>query len=138
MPLEGLPEQLRQPVRPTISRREFDRGVPRVTVRLLFEAELLAGARGSNYARAEERRTVELTADRLTMKTARELIDKLISWGADPIGFGLKFRRKFATLEQWYAFGWRNHIPELSVTVQMQTRLRRFGAVLEPMGSGED
>lgn len=105
----------------------YQNGRPVVHVRLLFEAELVAIPGGTNYARPEARRRLERAAERFAEGTMEEVLRKLIAWEADPVGFGLLYRGRAATLEAWDAYDWRRHVKDLSVDVESVMRVRRYG-----------
>lgn len=114
------------------TRAAFVAGKPRVSLRLLFEGELLAAPSGVDYVRVENRQRLEAAAAAFSEKTIRGLLDKLHDWEADPVGFGHKFRKHFATWSDWQAYDWRRHVKDLKVDVTVQMRVRRFGLMTGP------
>lgn len=110
----------------------LQKGKPRVRGRLLFEGELLATPGGTDYVPAESRVKLEQAAVRMADQTIRTLLTKLREWGADPVGFGHKFRNQFADWPAWVAYDWRSHIPDLEVDVTTEMRIRRYGMYTGP------
>jgi hypothetical protein len=53
-----------------------------------------------------------------------------VEWRADPVGFGLRFRKHFRTWPDWERYNWRQQLPKLQVRVEVLMRLRRFGMTM--------
>lgn len=106
----------------------FERGKPRVTVRLIFEGEVLSGTK--NYRNDAIRRRVEAAARTYMEVRIQQVLQRTAEWGVDPMGFGLLFRTKFLTWEEWVQYDWHRRVPELKVQVQADMRIRRFGLVM--------
>jgi spore germination protein KC len=109
---------------------------PRVSVRILFEGELLAVPGGTDYVHQENRVRLEAAAAKYAEGVARDLLAKTQDWGADPVGFGHKFRKRFATWPEWEQYDWPKHIKDLKVDVSMQMRVRRYGLFTGPDRTG--
>lgn len=105
-------------------------GRPRVTVRILFEAEVLAAPGGTDYTRPDARQRLEQATGRFTEANMRRVLDRLRAWGADPVGFGHLFRGHFARWEEWEAFDWAKRVPDLQVEVAVDVRVRRYALTL--------
>jgi Ger(x)C family germination protein len=101
---------------------------PAITVRLLLEGEVLTGT--SDFRRPEERRRLEQLAADHMKETADRVVSRLLEWRADPVGFGLRFRKHFRTWPEWEHYQWRQQLPRLQVRVEVIMRLRRFGMTL--------
>jgi spore germination protein KC len=110
----------------------YQRGKPHVQVRLLYEGEVLAVPGGTDYVPAGERVRLEQAAADHAETLIRELLVKLRDWGADPVGFGNIFRRKFATWDSWVEYDWRKRVPDLTVDVSVKMRIRRYGLYTGP------
>lgn len=110
-----------------LNRVSLNGGVPRVHVRLLFDAEVLSGQ--GNYTGTAFRRQLEEAAARFMEEQARQALAKAREWEADPVGYGLKFRRLFRRWDEWDQFRWRSQIKKLEVTVEAEMRIRRFGLI---------
>ncbi|HYG60251.1 MAG TPA: Ger(x)C family spore germination protein [Symbiobacteriaceae bacterium] len=102
-------------------------GRPHVTVRILFEGEVVSTLGGTDFTKPEARRRLELAATRFADKTIGELLGKLSEWEADPVGFGLLFRGRAASLDAWEAYNWRGRVKDLTVVVETDMRVRRYG-----------
>lgn len=100
---------------------------PRVAVRLLFEGEMVAG--DADFTRPDHVHRIEAAAAQHMRELTRRVLDRLQQWQTDPVGFGLLFRGRFGTWQEWEAFGWRQQIPRLQVQVSVEMRLRRFGLI---------
>lgn len=50
---------------------------------------------------------------------------KLQSLRCDALGFGGRYMRRFATVQEWEAFGWREKYVQADVAVQVQLRLKK-------------
>lgn len=101
---------------------------PQVQVKLLFEGEVLSGR--ENYMNAGVRDRVEKAARKHMDARIRSLIAKLRAWEADPVGFGLHFRSKFATWKAWDRYRWSDRLATLQVDVVTDVRIRRQGLIL--------
>ena len=101
---------------------------PRVSIRLIFEGEVLSG--DDDYQNEETRRRLEAAASAYMRKLAEAVIRKQVEWEADPIGLGLKARRRFSTWDEWHQYNWPRHISELQSNVVVEMRIRRFGLTL--------
>lgn len=110
----------------------FQGGKPHVDVRLLFEGEVLAVPGGTDYVPARERERLERAAAAYAEQRIRGLLAKLTDWGADPVGFGNLFRRKFATWDGWVKYDWRRRVPSMTVNVSVKMRIRRYGLYTGP------
>jgi spore germination protein KC len=109
---------------------------PQVTVRLLLEGEVLSGT--ANYRDPAQRRQIEQAAASFMEEIIRSVLRKTIEWQADPVGYGLLFRTRFATWDAWVAYRWRKQIPRLRVQVDADMRIRRFGLIHQtPAGETE-
>ncbi|HYG60093.1 MAG TPA: Ger(x)C family spore germination C-terminal domain-containing protein [Symbiobacteriaceae bacterium] len=60
-------------------------------------------------------------------RTTRGLLEKLQEWGADPVGFSLLFRGRFADWYSWEAYDWHSHVKDLRADVTAKMRIRRYG-----------
>jgi spore germination protein KC len=98
---------------------------PRVRLRILLEGEVISGR--VVLSSEAERTRVEQAANRYMRGVMEEVLEKLIEWRADPVGFGALFRGRFQTWAQWARWDWRGQIPRLQVTVDTQMRIRRSG-----------
>lgn len=113
-------------------RVSFAGGRPQWQGHILFEGEALALPGGVDYTQPRAREGLERAAAGAAEETIRTLMVKLKGWGADPVGIGLKFRRKFLSLAQWNAYGWSERVPGLMVDVSVEMRIRRYGLLLGP------
>ncbi|HEY3366252.1 MAG TPA: Ger(x)C family spore germination protein [Symbiobacteriaceae bacterium] len=112
-------------------RPSFNGQGPQVTIRLLFEGEVLSGT--ENFWDPAVRRRLEEAARHHMEQQVQSVLAKTIKWGADPVGFGLRFRSRFATWDDWSRYHWRTQVPKLKVTVTSEMRIRRFGLTLAPL-----
>lgn len=110
----------------------FRGGKPHVQVRLLFEGEVLSVPSGTDYVPAARRERLEKAAASHAERRIRGLLTKLTAWGADPVGFGNLFRRKFMTWDDWLTYDWRKRVPDLQVDVAVKMRIRRYGLYTGP------
>ncbi|HYF77869.1 MAG TPA: Ger(x)C family spore germination protein [Symbiobacteriaceae bacterium] len=115
-----------------ISRVELTPAGPRGTASLLFEGEVLSGE--ADYRDQMKRMALEETAAQFMTDTAHSVLRKLKAWESDPVGYGLKIRRRFGTWAEWKAFRWEKHVGAMEIRVTARMRVRRFGLV---MGSEE-
>ncbi|HWI62359.1 MAG TPA: Ger(x)C family spore germination protein [Symbiobacteriaceae bacterium] len=106
---------------------------PAVTVRILFEGEVLASPTGIDYSQEADRKRLERSIATYTERTIQQLVGKLTVWEADPVGFGLKFRRQFSTTPAWDAFSWPDRVSTMAVKVTVDARVRRYGLILAPI-----
>lgn len=114
----------------------FKSGRPRVAVRLLFEAELLAVPSGVDFTERALREQLDTAVTDYTKQTLWQVLEKLRVWEADPVGFGNLFRGDFSTWKDWAAYDWPKHVPDLQVEVQAEVRTRRFGLHSGPDRTG--
>lgn len=109
---------------------------PRVTVRILFEGEVLAGR--ENYFEATVRERMERAARDYMVANMESVLAKLKEWETDPVGFGLLFRGMFPSWNAWNEYGWSDHIKDMQVTVSADMRIRRFGLRVGSGGTFEE
>lgn len=113
-------------------RTAFTGGRPQLHSHILFEGEVLALPGGVDYTQPAARAGLERAAASAAERTMGELMNKLKRWGADPVGVGLKFRRKFLSVGEWKAYGWSQRASSLLVDVSVEMRIRRYGLLLGP------
>lgn len=111
-------------------RATYQGGRPRVHVRLLFEGEVLAMPGGTNYSEPEAGQRLARAASDYAAETIRGMLEKLHSWGADPVGFGHLYRGRFRSVREWEQYEWRRQLPDLTVEVEPVMRFRRFGLLI--------
>lgn len=115
----------------------FVQGRPVVHVKLQMDAEIVANTGETDYSSPENRRLLETAIDRRLQQQLPEMIAKIYGeWGADPVGFGLLFRRQFPTFKAWLAYDWSRHQRDLQFSVEQQLFIRRFGLSLGRTTSG--
>ena len=109
---------------------------PRITVKVLFEGEVLAGR--ENYFEEAVRRRVEHAARDYMVATMESVLAKLKKWEVDPVGFGLLFRGRFPSWQAWNDFGWAGRVKDMEVAVSADMRIRRFGLRIGSDGVSEE
>lgn len=65
------------------------------------------------------------------------MLAKLAGWEADPIGFGHLYRGRFGSRAEWEQWDWDERVKELTVTVEAQMRVRRYGLISGPDRVGD-
>lgn len=110
-------------------RASFSGSRPVVRVKLQFEVEILSAPVETDYSAPEHRRRLErYIATEYADPLFNTLIEKVYhEWGADPVGIGQLFRTRFATFDDWLAYGWHERVKEIEVTVETDVFIRRFG-----------
>jgi spore germination protein KC len=111
-----------------ISRIYLTPAGPRGTASILFEGEVLSG--DEDYRDPAKRLALERSAAVFMTETASSVLQKLKAWECDPVGYGLKVRRRFRTWSDWEAFGWSKRVGAMEIQVSARMRVRRFGLVL--------
>jgi spore germination protein KC len=114
-------------------RLSFVGGRPVVQAKLQLEGELLSAPGKTNFAIPENRRLLE---QHIARYWEQEIYQPMIrqvygEWGADPVGFGNLLRMRFPSHHAWLRYRWRDHVKELTVNVQVDMYIRRFGMLMD-------
>lgn len=106
----------------------FTQDGPSVSVRLLFEGEVLSGHH--DYREEKVRNSVERAAKEHMEGQLRSALRKMREWKTDPVGFGLLFRGRFPRWRDWAGYKWDEQVEHLQVKVEAKMRIRRHGLTL--------
>lgn len=105
---------------------------PSIHMAIKFEGELLAVPGGTDFTDPAARQRLEQAAGNFAKTTMRQVVDRLVEWGADPIGLGNRYRGRFSSWAAWEAFDWPSRVRDMELTVQTTMRVRRFGLYTGP------
>ena len=105
---------------------------PVAHVKIQFEGEILSTPGKTDYTLAENRRILEQHINTFMEKSSFVPMLRRVygEWGADPVGFGQLYRSRFATMDDWLAYRWPDHVKDMLITVEVDMFIRRFGLML--------
>lgn len=110
---------------------------PRVTGRIILEAEVVSMPSSRDYTEPELQTELEQAfSDHLEERMA-DLIRKTQEWESDIFGLGRWVVRQFDTVDRWNQFNWPEQYPDADIAFTVDTTLRRFGVQLSPHTSKE-
>lgn len=103
---------------------------PKIRVKLVLEAELMAVESGINYERPALKKKVEKKLAGLIQTRAYQLVEKAQNqFRSDIFHFGTKARRAMATTAEWHQYNWPQQFPTADVHITTKVNIRRLGLI---------
>ncbi|HYF91985.1 MAG TPA: Ger(x)C family spore germination protein [Symbiobacteriaceae bacterium] len=120
-------------------RTSFSAGHPAVDIHLHLDAEVVSWSAKTDYTKPENRRMLEQHVARWTKESLLKPVIETVyhEWGADPVGLGNVFRRRFPVYGAWERYRWHDRVKDLAVNLQVNVFIRRFGMMLNQPPSRE-
>ncbi|MFZ5898366.1 MAG: Ger(x)C family spore germination protein [Bacillota bacterium] len=105
--------------------------VPRISVRIPLEGDIISIQSGEDYERASRIPLVERSVEGYLNQELRNTIEKTQQWGTDVFEFSSKAQRQFFTWKAWKAYDWASRYPNAIVDATVDFRVRRVGLLHE-------
>ncbi|SEK96469.1 Ger(x)C family spore germination C-terminal domain-containing protein [Paenibacillus sp. OK003] len=101
--------------------------------------ELIGSMSKVDYTSPENMKLLENSVQEQLTSMASELLDKtLYTWNVDCVHIGNRLRATFPTLQEWYAYKWREHIKETKYHLDIRFRMKRHGDQVGPAVEGDE
>lgn len=101
--------------------------------------ELIGSMSKVDYSLPKNIKLLEDSVQEQLTSMASELLNKtLYKWNVDCIHIGNRLRATFPTLQEWYAYKWREHIKETKYHLNIHFHLKRHGDQVSPAVEGDE
>lgn len=101
--------------------------------------ELIGSMSKVDYTLPQNIKLLENSVQEQLTSMATELLDKtLYQWNVDCIHIGNRLRATFPTLQEWYAYKWREHIKETKYHLNIRFHMKRHGDQVGPAVEGDE
>ncbi len=105
--------------------------VPRVSVRLRLEGEILGMQSELNYEGKELKPVLEKSIARELKQDIDKLFDKCKKTGGDVFGFGGIAARQFVTVEEWEQYNWFKNFENTEINTTVELTINRSGTFIK-------
>lgn len=110
----------------------------RVSFQVQMEGDLYGSLTTVDYTQPEYRKKLEQSVQEQLHEMAAKVLDKtLYEWNVDCFHIGNKLRSTFPTLQEWYAYKWREHIKGTKYDLDIRFKMRRYGDEVGPAIEGD-
>ncbi|MEJ9218636.1 Ger(x)C family spore germination protein [Paenibacillus glucanolyticus] len=109
-----------------------------ITFNITMEGDLLSSVSDVDYTQSENTKKLETSIEEQLKERASKLLNKMLyKWEVDCFHIGNQIRGSFPTLQDWYAYKWRDHIHTAKYDLNIQFKMRTFGDQVGPVIEGD-
>ncbi|HEX3032637.1 MAG TPA: Ger(x)C family spore germination C-terminal domain-containing protein, partial [Bacillota bacterium] len=127
--------------RPPSHKAQMVNGKPRITVKIMLEADYLSIQSGINYEELSKTGIFERSAEKLLDARITGFLQRTAQLESDICGFGYHQVGKFLVWRDWEAFNWLSRYKDATFDVDVDFKIRRPGLKLKSVpfrgGGGE-
>lgn len=104
---------------------------PKISVKIMLEADILSIQSGINYEDPEKVEELETASEEFFKKDIVRLLEKTTKvFKSDIFGFGKSMKWKFLTQKEWDEFSWHDKYPNAQFDIEVDLKIRRPGLIL--------
>lgn len=109
-----------------------------VTFNITMEGDLLGSVSNVDYTQPENTKKLEAAiGEQLTDRASKLLNKVLYKWEVDCFHIGHQIRGSFPTLQDWYAYKWRDHIHTAKYDLNIRFKMKTYGDQVGPVIEGD-
>jgi len=117
---------------------DISSAIPAITIKLSLEGEFTAISSGINYESEDYKVLLEHQVSNTIFEQILDMLSVTQGLGTDVVNFGYYIRPLFNTIQALEAYNWNSKYPEASITLEVETHLRRSGLMRKTMPIRED
>jgi|GEM_PF-3608256 len=109
-----------------------------VSFKVRMEGDLIGSFSKLDYTLPQNQKKLETSVEEQLRDRTSKILDKTMhQWSTDCFHIGNHVRATFPTLQDWYAFKWRDHIKETKYRLDIRFQMRRHGDQVGPAVEGD-